>query len=174
MPVKKEKTEKPVAEPKEDKKVEPKAEPKVEPKAEPKTEHKAAQKPAGRYVEAVGRRKTAIARVRLYDDHKKHFTVNGFDYKEYLKTADLIRIVESPLKATGHAEMSASVKVAGSGTHSQAEAIRHGITRALLVLDKDLRATLKPLDYITRDPRQKERKKPGLKRARRAPQWAKR
>jgi len=125
---------------------------------------------SGKYISAVGRRKTSTARVRFYDDKKKRIIINDKNYTEYLSGADLIREVEDPLRVAGKMDASISVKVAGGGSRGQAEAIRHGITRVILKIDKDLRATLKPLGFVTRDPRKKERKKPGLKRARRAPQ----
>ncbi len=128
----------------------------------------------GKYYEAVGRRKTAVARVRLFADGKGRIVVNDQQHSDYLPTATDIKKVEDPLQAAGAATMSVSVKVKGGGVHSQADAIRHGISRALLKVDADNRSTLKPFGWLTRDPRKKERKKPGLKRARRAPQWSKR
>ncbi len=140
------------------------------------TEPKVADKNkfTGRYIVAVGRRKTAIARVRLYADKKHRIVINEQPHTKYLQTEIDIQKVELPLKTTNQLDVSISAKVVGGGPHSQAEAVRHGIARALLKMDKDYRMVLKPLGLITRDPRQKERKKPGLKRARRAPQWAKR
>ncbi len=128
----------------------------------------------GKYIEAVGRRKKATARVRLYDNKKGEFLVNGVDCKEYLKTQKLVNIIKAPLEAVGKAEMSVSAIVKSGGLVGQAEAIRHGISRALIKEDAELRPTLKPLGFLTRDSRRKERKKPGLKKARRAPQWSKR
>ena len=129
---------------------------------------------SGTYAEAVGRRKNASARVRLYDNQQSLFVVNGRTAVEYLKTDKLIASALQPLKVVGREAMSVSVRASGGGTVGQAEAIRHGIARALLKVDKDLRSALKPLELLTRDSREKERKKPGLKKARRAPQWAKR
>jgi small subunit ribosomal protein S9 len=131
---------------------------------------------AVRYIEAVGRRKRAVARVRLSEGNNKKITIliNGRDYHDFLPIADLAKAVEDPLRAVGKTDLTVSVKVAGGGIRGQAEAIRHGISRALLKMDQDLRPTLKPLGFLMRDSRKKERKKPGLKRARRAPQWAKR
>ncbi len=127
------------------------------------------------YLFAVGRRKTSIARTRLYKNGKGEIIINEKDYKQYFPQAEFQQIVIQPLEATGKLkELNLSLKIAGGGTHSQAEACRHGISRALIVLDKDLRRTLKPLGFLRRDPREKERKKPGLKRARRAPQFSKR
>ena len=129
---------------------------------------------SGKYFEATGRRKTANARVRLYQDKGKRIIINGRDYKSYLPTAEAIKLVELPLRTAGFLDSSVVAQVRGGGIAGQADAVSHGISRVLLKIDKDLRVSLKPLDLLTRDPRQKERKKPGLKRARRAPQWAKR
>ncbi|TSC76972.1 MAG: small subunit ribosomal protein S9 [Parcubacteria group bacterium Gr01-1014_31] len=126
------------------------------------------------YVAAVGRRKTAVARVRLIPGSIE-FTVNGKPLLQYFPQADLQELIMAPLKLVGKdADHGCSVKVSGGGYHGQAEAVRHGISRCLLLLDAGLRPTLKPHGYLTRDSRMKERKKPGLKRARRAPQWSKR
>ncbi|MFA5358495.1 MAG: 30S ribosomal protein S9 [Patescibacteria group bacterium] len=129
---------------------------------------------AGKYFEAVGRRKTAVARVRLFDNKKKHISINGREFEQYFTVAIDRKKIEDPLKAAGYADASFSVVVKGGGVHSQAEAVLHGVARALIKMDKELRATLKPFGFMTRDPRAKERKKPGLRRARRAPQWQKR
>lgn len=127
------------------------------------------------YLYAVGRRKKAIARVRLFKKGTGKITVNEKEYDKFFTTFQLRDIVKQPLEKIGKLkDFDFSIKVVGGGPHGQAEAIRHGIARALLVFDKDLRATLKPLGFLRRDPRRKERKKPGLKKARRAPQWAKR
>lgn len=134
-----------------------------------------AAKTANHYTEGVGRRKTAVARVRLVRDSKKGFTVNGKPADTYLSTDIDRELVRAPLVATGtDSTYSVAAKVTGGGPHSQAQAIRHGVARALVAIDKELRPVLKPFGYLTRDPRAKERKKPGLKRARRAPQWSKR
>jgi len=130
-----------------------------------------------KYFYATGRRKTSVARVRLYDAVKeKGIIVNGKDYEEYFaKNNTLIEKVNSPLKLLNFEDrFMISVKVLGGGSNGQAEAIRLGISRALLVIDANLRKELKTHDYLTRDPRNVERKKPGLKKARRAPQWKKR
>lgn len=127
------------------------------------------------YYEAVGRRKTAIARVRLFLDEKGGVIVNDKAPEAYFKTPALQKIVEDALHASG-VGMSAKVttRVKGGGVHAQAEAIRHGISRALLKVDADNRKTLKHLGFLKRDPRMKERRKFGLKKARKSPQWAKR
>ena len=128
------------------------------------------------YISAVGRRKSAIARVRLSAKEADglKITVNGRDMKGFFMYQEWQNVVTSPLTLTGNLKREVSVLVRGGGTNGQAEAIRHGISRALVSLDETLKATLRKAGYLTRDPRAKERKKPGLKRARRAPQWSKR
>jgi small subunit ribosomal protein S9 len=132
----------------------------------------------GRYIEAVGRRKTSTARVRITEAAKNHFIVNGRDAKEYFKTEDQKRLIfDAITKGTPGAtakKWNVEVHVMGGGIHSQAEAIRHGIARALVASDITLRGNLKTLGYLKRDPRAKERRKFGLKKARKAPQWSKR
>lgn len=127
-----------------------------------------------RYFESVGRRKTSVARVRLYT-RAGDFTVNQKPYGQYFPTLDLQTIAEEALqkmKLFGRFRISA--KISGGGTHSQAEALRHGLARALIKFNPDFRKRLKRAGYLKRDPRAKERKKFGLKKARRAPQWSKR
>lgn len=127
------------------------------------------------YLYAVGRRKTSVARVRLFKKGEGKLTVNDKDADKYFPTQELRDIVKQPLASVGKLkEFDITIKVSGGGSRGQAEASRHGISRVLELFDKDLRKTLKPHGYLKRDPRRKERKKPGLKRARRAPQWAKR
>ncbi|MAF13273.1 MAG: 30S ribosomal protein S9 [Parcubacteria group bacterium] len=127
------------------------------------------------YLFAVGRRKKAVARVRLFKKGNGEILVNDKQIKEYFPTFELREIVVEPLEKIGAIkDFNFSIKVRGGGSRGQAEAVRHGIARSLVVYDKDLRTTLKPYGFLKRDPRRKERKKPGLKRARRAPQWAKR
>ena len=129
----------------------------------------------GSFIPAIGRRKTSIARVRLIKNGKGVITVNGKIYTDYFGTYDLRDEIISPLKITGQDNaVDISVKVQGGGTRGQAEAVRHGISRALIVLNPTFRKTLKKLGYLTRDSRKRERKKFGLKSARRAPQWSKR
>lgn len=129
----------------------------------------------GSYISAVGRRKTAIARVRLVKAGKGTITINKWPTKKYFATFELDNIVKAPLSVVGlETGADISVIVQGGGLHAQAEAVRLGIARALIELNPTYRKTLKKLGYLTRDPRAKERKKPGLKRARRAPQWSKR
>jgi small subunit ribosomal protein S9 len=130
---------------------------------------------SSRYFEATGRRKTAVARVRLYTKGPKEILVNEKSYKVYFPTFELQKIVEAPLeKMKCFDKFHVLVKVKGGGIHAQAEAVRHGIARALVEFNPDFRKRLRRAGYLTRDPRQRERKKFGLKRARRAPQWQKR
>ena len=128
-----------------------------------------------KYFEAIGRRKTSSARVRLYTQGKKGIVVNNKDYKEYFATPVLQKIVEEPLVALNCAEkFGFTIIVNGGGSTGQAGACRHGITRALVLLNPYFKKRLKKSGFLTRDPRMRERKKPGLKRARKAPQWSKR
>ena len=135
---------------------------------------------ARKYYEAVGRRKTAVARVRLYtcrpfEDEKGKIIVNGKPYFEFFSTAELQRTVRGALdKMKSLNRFEAEVKVRGGGLHGQAEAIRHGLARTLIKFNPDFRKKLKRAGYLRRDPRMKERRKYGLKKARKAPQWAKR
>lgn len=127
-----------------------------------------------RYFEAVGRRKTAVARARLFTK-SGDFTVNGRAYGAYFSTPELQRIVEDALKKMKLWErFRVSIRVSGGGAHSQAEAVRHAMSRCLIKFNPDFRKRLKRAGFLTRDPRAKERKKFGLKKARRAPQWQKR
>lgn len=127
-----------------------------------------------KYYEAVGRRKTSVARVRLFEGGEG-VEVNGKNYKDYFKIDRQRSAVTAPLEKVVLADkLKATVKVTGGGLSAQAEAIRHGISRALLKYDGEFRKKLKPLNFLTRDPRMVERKKYGLKKARRAPQWSKR
>ncbi|NOX60373.1 MAG: 30S ribosomal protein S9 [Chloroflexi bacterium] len=128
------------------------------------------------YYEAVGRRKTASARVRLYPaGEETEFVVNGRPMTEYFpRLGDQIHLLE-PLKALDMMErFNISVLVKGGGISGQAGAVRLGIARALVKYDESLRPALKKQGFLTRDARAKERKKPGLKRARKAPQYTKR
>ncbi|MDD3487134.1 MAG: 30S ribosomal protein S9 [Candidatus Moranbacteria bacterium] len=135
-----------------------------------------------KYFQAVGRRKVSVARVRLFDlseeksEGKKeaNIEVNGADYKKYFPLSELREIVKAPLKAVSADIAKITVQTRGGGIRGQAEATRLGISRALVVKDGELKKTLKDLGYLTRDARQVERKKSGLKKARRAPQFSKR
>ncbi len=130
-----------------------------------------------KYFYATGRRKSAVAKVRLYEDDKKEaLLVNNKEYKDYFSNnSALIDKVYSPFKLL-HLEnkFRVSAMVNGGGPNGQAEAIRLGIARALLILNEEYKKELRASEYLTRDPRKVERKKPGLKKARRAPQWKKR
>ncbi|MBI3306173.1 30S ribosomal protein S9 [Candidatus Nomurabacteria bacterium] len=134
--------------------------------------------PKGKYIEAVGRRKTSTARIRISESSKATFIVNDRDAKEYFKTEGERRLILDPMikgLPTGSLKKwSVEVHVMGGGIHSQAEAIRHGLARALALSDTALRAGLKTLGFLKRDSRAKERRKFGLKKARKAPQWSKR
>lgn len=128
-----------------------------------------------RYWEAVGRRKTAVARVRLFTRGEKGILVNSKPLAEYFRYPHNQRVAAEALEAMKSADrFRVSAKVRGGGLHAQAEAIRHGAARALVLFNPDFRKRLKRAGFITRDPRMKERKKFGLKGARKAPQWAKR
>jgi small subunit ribosomal protein S9 len=130
----------------------------------------------GKYLLGIGRRKSASAQVRISESaEEKGIFVNGHDYKIYFPTYEWQRIIDEPLHVAGlETNFAVSAVVNGGGKQAQAESIRLGISRALLKHESALRKVLKPRGLLTRDPRVKERKKPGLKRARRAPQWQKR
>ncbi len=130
-----------------------------------------------KYYEAVGRRKTATARVRLYETEKQtqSYDINGRSLIGYFPLRKLQEVVRDPLRETDEdLYFHISVKVYGGGRNAQAEAIRHGIARALLNYNEELRKALRQKNLLKRDPRKKERKKFGLKKARKSPQWSKR
>lgn len=128
-----------------------------------------------RYFEAVGRRKTAVARVRLYTKGEKTFLINQKPYDLYFPTLELQQIARAALdKMKCFGRFRVQVLVKGGGLHAQAEAVRHGIARALVLFNPTFKKRLKRAGFLRRDPRMRERKKFGLKRARRAPQWQKR
>lgn len=128
-----------------------------------------------RYIEAVGRRKTSTARARITPASRSRVTVNGKKVEEYFPTEMQRTNVLAPLSVEGlEQKFNVSVQVTGGGISSQAEAVRHGIARALTAFEASLRTPLKRAGYLRRDPRMKERRKFGLKKARRAPQWSKR
>lgn len=130
---------------------------------------------SGTYYYANGKRKSSIARVRVYEKGQGRIMVNGKPAKKYLTVPEAVEVVQTPLRmANLLKEVDVEALVTGGGPSSQAEAIRHGITKALVELDAGLRPTLKKAGLLTRDSRVKERKKYGLKRARRAPQFSKR
>jgi len=128
-----------------------------------------------KYFEAIGRRKTSRARVRLFTQGQKEIKVNEKPYKTYFPTSELQKIIESPLESIKCLEkFGVSIHLKGGGFHAQAEAARHGVSRALCLLNPYFKKKLRKAGFLTRDPRMRERKKFGLKRARRAPQWSKR
>lgn len=128
----------------------------------------------GHYFYANGKRKTSVARVRLYENGKGEIIINNKPIHDFF-FGELITSVKAPLKiANAFKLFDITALVEGGGVSSQADAVRHGISKALLEYDPELRSQLKKAGFLTRDSRTKERKKPGLKRARRAPQWAKR
>ena len=128
-----------------------------------------------KYFEAVGRRKSAVARVRLFPNANGSFMVNERELAAYFPTEELRAIAADALSKTKNvSKFRVSAKLSGGGINGQAEALRHATARALLLFDADLRGKLKRLHYLKRDPRAKERRKFGLKKARKAPQWSKR
>ncbi|MBI3335843.1 MAG: 30S ribosomal protein S9 [Candidatus Portnoybacteria bacterium] len=144
-----------------------------------KTASKVKEKQKRLYYEGVGRRKTAVARVRLFlgkeSDKGSKILINSKPYQEVFKTEKLIKTVDEPLKkvkVSGIGEISATAS--GGGTHAIAQALRLGIARALIKYQPALAQELHALHFLTRDPRMKERKKPGLHGARRGQQWSKR
>ncbi len=128
----------------------------------------------GRYTGVVGKRKEAVARVRMYKNGSGLIIVNKKSFKEYFSVIQQ-SIIQQPLKLTGNLKsLNFSCLVRGGGKKGQSEAIRHAITNGLIRLDENYKPALKAKGWVTRDARKKERKKPGLKKARRAPQWSKR
>ena len=125
------------------------------------------------YTEAVGRRKTASARVRISEAKSASMTVNGKTAQEYFPLEQMVKTAFAPMQMLG-ATYAVSAKVHGGGHKAQAEAIRHGLSRAMTMVVPEQRKDLKVRGFLKRDPRAKERKKFGLKAARRAPQWSKR
>lgn len=128
------------------------------------------------YYEGVGRRKASVARVRVFkDEGKTTITVNDKKLEEYFTTQNMIASVMVVLEATANKEgLRVTVKVEGGGLSGQAEAVQLGLARALVKYKDDYQRALRDLGYLKRDPRSKERKKPGLKKARKSPQWSKR
>ena|SRR3989344_3701130 len=127
-----------------------------------------------KYFESVGRRKTSVARVRIYEDAGE-ILVNEKPFEEYFKTEEQRKIAKDSLELLSIFKKNrVTAKINGGGIHSQAEALRHGMARALIKMDASLRQNLKREGFLKRDPRMKERRKFGLKKARKAPQWSKR
>lgn len=140
-----------------------------------KTEKK---KSSERYFYGVGRRKTSVAQVRIYEKNEAteaDFEINEKNIKEYFPTLAMQNTVTGPFRTSGTlGKFSMTVLVKGGGFNGQVEAVRLGIARALVIFDESLKKSLRDNGHLTRDARKVERKKPGLKKARRAPQWAKR
>lgn len=129
---------------------------------------------SGKYIKSVGRRKQAVAQVRLYESGKGIIMINGKRASEYFPKEGFGLIVQ-PLKVTGHLrDFNFSIIVSGGGKMGQIDAVRLGIARAIFTLFPETKEALKVNNFLTRDPRQVERKKPGLRKARKAPQWSKR
>ena len=126
-----------------------------------------------KYIEAVGRRKTSIARVRITPASKVSVVINDKEFETYFPTLTLRKTVLSAFDDTEE-KFAVTVKLNGGGISSQSEALRHGIARALISHEPGLRTKLKVKGFLKRDPRAKERRKFGLKKARKAPQWSKR
>ncbi|NOS67154.1 MAG: 30S ribosomal protein S9 [Candidatus Peribacteraceae bacterium] len=127
------------------------------------------------YLAGLGKRKTARARVKLYQEGSGEVTINGMKMKEYFAAGFQTENALAPLTIAGVAKtVDIEARVSGGGKAGQSDAVRHGISRALLLLNADYRPDLKRAGFLRRDARIKERKKPGLKRARRAPQFSKR
>jgi small subunit ribosomal protein S9 len=131
---------------------------------------------SGEYYYGMGRRKTAVARVRLYPNGDGSITINDKSARLYFgQRESLASVMTSPLRLLDLANAyNMTVRVAGGGTSGQAGAIRHAVARALVRINPEWKAALRKAGFLTRDPRMKERKKPGLKRARKAPQYTKR
>lgn len=128
-----------------------------------------------RYIEGIGRRKTAVARVRITPSAKDTFVINEKDLNGYFVTVELQNIARAALTHGASGEKyTVTAHVNGGGIHAQAEAVRHGLSRALVERDANVREALKKLGFLKRDSRQVERKKFGLKKARKAPTWSKR
>jgi len=127
------------------------------------------------FAVGVGRRKEAVARVRVLPKGRGDISINAVALEKYFPTFDAQLMVKSPLKLIGlENQVDVGVKVTGGGKYGQAVAVRHGISRALLQIDKEFKKQLRTAGFLTRDARVKERKKPGLKKARRGPQFSKR
>jgi small subunit ribosomal protein S9 len=130
----------------------------------------------GEYYYGMGRRKTSVARVRLFPNGDGSIIINGKSAQNYFgERGTILALLNSPLRLLDLGDTyTMTIRVVGGGTSGQAGAIRHALARALLRMNPDFKAVLRKAGYLTRDPRTKERKKPGLKRARKAPQYTKR
>lgn len=131
------------------------------------------KKAEGAYTEAVGRRKTSVARVRITPADKLSISINDKGFEDYFPVTEYRKAITDVFEELGD-KYTVTVKLVGGGVSSQAEALRHGLARALVSLDPEWRTKLKQKGYLKRDPRAKERRKFGLKKARKAPQWSKR
>lgn len=132
-------------------------------------------KETNKYFEAVGRRKTSVARVRIWTGSKQSFLINDKELAVYFVTEEMQGIANDAfIKSKIAQKFKVTAKLNGGGIHSQAEALRHGIARALIKYDSEMRKKIKKLGFLKRDPRAKERRKFGLKKARKSPQWSKR
>lgn len=130
---------------------------------------------ADKYYYSTGKRKTSVAKVRLFPNGEGKIEVNGKAAQDYFTVNTQIGTILEPLKTVEQEKnVNITVEVQGGGTTGQAQAIRHAIAKSLLVMDETFRPALKRRGFLTRDARRVERKKPGLKKARRSPQWAKR
>ncbi len=128
-----------------------------------------------KYIAAIGRRKNATAQVRITADSKMTYVINDRALDDYFSVEEFQKVVRSPFVATERKDdFHVSIIVRGGGISAQADAIRHGISRALIKYNEELRPLLKTAGYLKRDPRRKERKKPGLLKARKRPAWSKR
>jgi small subunit ribosomal protein S9 len=130
----------------------------------------------GRYIETIGRRKTSVARVRMTPAAKSSFEINGRTFENYFPTKELQNTALASLNGAKltTTKFTITAVLKGGGISSQAGALRHGIARGLIEYDRELRGRLKKLGHLKRDPRAKERRKFGLKKARKSPQWSKR
>lgn len=126
------------------------------------------------YLAAIGKRKTSIARVKMFQEGSGEVTVNGQKMKEYFHGFQIENALAPLVLVNQRNAVDLDVRIVGGGKMSQSDAMRHSISRALLLLNPEFRSDLKRAGFLRRDARIKERKKPGLKRARRAPQWQKR
>ena|SRR3972149_1429662 len=130
---------------------------------------------ADKYYYATGKRKTSSAQVRLYPNGEGKIEINGVPAQKYFTVSTQMGTILEPLQLLEQEKnVNLTVRVAGGGITGQAEAIRHGISKSLLMMDEKFKTQLKRKGFLTRDARVVERKKPGLKKARRSPQWAKR
>jgi small subunit ribosomal protein S9 len=130
----------------------------------------------GLFFYATGKRKTVVARVKVYPQGKGEVLINGRNLRDYFQTQQDLSTFLAPFKLSDRSEKEYDVEIiiTGGGEHARAEACRHGISKALVAENETRRGALKKVGFLTRDSRIKERKKPGLKRARRSPQWSKR